>query len=128
MSTHRVQVLVLIYLITITTIITILHHHTSQVMTLMYRFRSKLGEWIWLRTQAFAFLNPYTDEIEYIVSASKQSILICVMENNFFFRVVLKDVSLQLFTNLSLQVCTNSPAKSNSLSGGAEGVGKADFC
>ena len=37
-------------------------------MTLMYRFRSKLGEWIWLRTQAFAFLNPYTDEIEYIVS------------------------------------------------------------
>jgi len=60
----------------------------GQVMTLMYRFRSKLGEWIWLRTQAFAFLNPYTDEIEYIV-------------------------------------CTNSPAKSNSLSGGAEGVGGA---
>ena len=85
--------LVLIYLITITTIIiniiTILHHHTSQVMTLMYRFRSKLGEWIWLRTQAFAFLNPYTDEIEYIVSASKQSILsICVMEKIFFSHVV----------------------------------------
>ena len=81
--------LVLIYLITITTIIiniiTIFHHHTSQVMTLMYRFRSKLGEWIWLRTQAFAFLNPYTDEIEYIVSASKQSILICVMEKNPLF-------------------------------------------
>ena len=51
--------------------ITIDHHHDhydDQVMTLMYRFRSKLGEWIWLRTQAFAFLNPYTDEIEYIVS------------------------------------------------------------
>ena len=44
------------------------NHNNFQVMTLMYRFRSKLGEWIWLRTQAFAFLNPYTDEIEYIVS------------------------------------------------------------
>ena len=98
-------------------------------MTLMYRFRSKLGEWIWLRTQAFAFLNPYTDEIEYIVSASKQSILICVMEK-FFFRMLFwklqKEISWQLFTNLPLQVCTNSPAKSNSLSGGAEGVGEAN--
>ena len=46
----------------------------------------------------------------------------------FFFRVVLKDVSAQLCINRSLQVCTNSPAKSNSLSGGAEGVGKANSC
>jgi len=52
----------------------------GQVMTLMYRFRAKNNSWIWLRTSAFAFLNPYTDEIEYIV-------------------------------------CTNSLAKSNSISG-----------
>ena len=39
----------------------------GQVMTLMYRFRAKNNSWIWLRTSAFAFLNPYTDEIEYIV-------------------------------------------------------------
>jgi len=39
----------------------------GQVMTLMYRFRAKNGELIWLRTSAFAFLNPYTDDIEYIV-------------------------------------------------------------
>jgi len=32
-----------------------------------YRFRAKNNSWIWLRTEAFAFLNPYTDEIEYIV-------------------------------------------------------------
>ena len=96
-------------------------------MTLMYRFRSKLGEWIWLRTQAFAFLNPYTDEIEYIVSASKQPILICVMEKNPLFMLLWKlQKEIQMFTNLPLQVCTNSPAKSNSLSGGAEGVGKAN--
>jgi len=54
----------------------------GQVITFMYRFRAKNGEWVWLRTSSFAFLNPYTDEIEYVV-------------------------------------CTNSPAKSAGLSGGA---------
>ncbi|XP_043214353.1 aryl hydrocarbon receptor nuclear translocator homolog isoform X6 [Amphibalanus amphitrite] len=39
----------------------------GQVMSIMYRFRSKSREWVWLRTSAFAFLNPYTDDIEYIV-------------------------------------------------------------
>lgn len=39
----------------------------GQVMSVMYRFRAKSREWIWLRTSAFAFLNPYTDEVEYIV-------------------------------------------------------------
>jgi len=37
------------------------------VMSVMYRFRSKSRDWVWLRTSAFAFLNPYTDEVEYIV-------------------------------------------------------------
>ncbi len=39
----------------------------GQSMNFMYRFRHKTGEWVWLRTSAFAFLNPYTDEIEYVV-------------------------------------------------------------
>jgi aryl hydrocarbon receptor nuclear translocator len=39
----------------------------GQVITFMYRFRAKNSEWVWLRTSSFAFLNPYTDEIEYIV-------------------------------------------------------------
>lgn len=39
----------------------------GQVMNFMYRFRAKNNEWIWLRTNSFAFLNPYTDDIEYIV-------------------------------------------------------------
>lgn len=39
----------------------------GQVMSVMYRFRVKSGEWMWLRTSAFAFLNPYTDDVEYIV-------------------------------------------------------------
>lgn len=36
-------------------------------MSVMYRFKAKSREWVWLRTSAFAFLNPYTDDIEYIV-------------------------------------------------------------
>jgi len=39
----------------------------GQVMNFMYRFRAKSGDWIWLRTTAFAFLNPYTDDMEYVV-------------------------------------------------------------
>lgn len=39
----------------------------GQVLSVMYRFRAKNREWVWLRTSAFAFLNPYTDEVEYIV-------------------------------------------------------------
>lgn len=39
----------------------------GQMMSVMYRFRGKNHDWIWLRTNAFAFLNPYTDDIEYIV-------------------------------------------------------------
>lgn len=33
----------------------------------MYRFRAKNREWVWLLTSAFAFLNPYIDDVEYIV-------------------------------------------------------------
>lgn len=39
----------------------------GQVFSLMYRFRSKNGQYVWLRTQAYAFLNPYSEEVEYIV-------------------------------------------------------------
>ena len=39
----------------------------GQVMNSSYRFRAKNSEWVWLKTNAFAFINPYTDDIEYIV-------------------------------------------------------------
>lgn len=39
----------------------------GQVMSVMYRFRAKNCDWVWLRTSSFAFHNPYTDEVEYIV-------------------------------------------------------------
>jgi hypothetical protein len=39
----------------------------GQVVTIVYRFRAKNREWIYLRTSSFSFQNPYTDDIEYIV-------------------------------------------------------------
>ncbi|CAG2164382.1 unnamed protein product [Oppiella nova] len=39
----------------------------GQVMSVMYRFRAKNCDWVWLRTSSFAFLNPYTNDVEYIV-------------------------------------------------------------
>lgn len=45
----------------------------GQMFSVMYRFRAKNREWIWLRTQAYAFLNPYTDEVEYIVCTNSSA-------------------------------------------------------
>ncbi|CAK8694436.1 unnamed protein product [Clavelina lepadiformis] len=39
----------------------------GQVLTMMYRFRSQSGEYIWLRTSSFAFQNPYNNEVEYVI-------------------------------------------------------------
>ena len=65
-------------------------------MTLMYRFRSKLGEWVWLRTSAFAFLNPYTDDIEYIVSNQQLDLK--------YLQIIQKPC---IYLSMYLQVCTN---------------------
>lgn len=45
----------------------------GQAMSVMYRFRSKRGEWIWIRTSAFSFQNPYTEETEYIVCTNSSA-------------------------------------------------------
>ncbi|XP_011642939.1 aryl hydrocarbon receptor nuclear translocator homolog isoform X4 [Pogonomyrmex barbatus] len=39
----------------------------GQIVSVMYRFRAKNRDWVWLRTSAFAFLNPFNDDVEYIV-------------------------------------------------------------
>ncbi|XP_066591882.1 aryl hydrocarbon receptor nuclear translocator homolog isoform X2 [Prorops nasuta] len=39
----------------------------GQVVPAMYRFRAKNRDWVWLKMTAFAFLNPFNNEIEYIV-------------------------------------------------------------
>ncbi|KAL7287711.1 hypothetical protein TKK_0018100 [Trichogramma kaykai] len=39
----------------------------GQVLSVMYRFKAKNREWVWLRTSAYAFLNPFNDEVEYII-------------------------------------------------------------
>ncbi|XP_046889635.1 aryl hydrocarbon receptor nuclear translocator isoform X2 [Hypomesus transpacificus] len=39
----------------------------GQVLSVMFRFRSKSQEWIWMRTSSFTFQNPFSEEIEYII-------------------------------------------------------------
>lgn len=39
----------------------------GQVLSVMYRFRTKNREWLLIRTSSFTFQNPYSDEIEYII-------------------------------------------------------------
>ncbi|XP_053897708.1 aryl hydrocarbon receptor nuclear translocator 2 isoform X3 [Malaclemys terrapin pileata] len=39
----------------------------GQVLSVMYRFRTKNREWMLIRTSSFTFQNPYSDEIEYII-------------------------------------------------------------
>ncbi|XP_031432508.1 aryl hydrocarbon receptor nuclear translocator isoform X2 [Clupea harengus] len=39
----------------------------GQVMSVMFRFRSKTHEWVWMRTSSFTFQNPFSEEIEYII-------------------------------------------------------------
>uniref|UniRef100_A0A8C7Z6B0 Aryl hydrocarbon receptor nuclear translocator n=1 Tax=Oryzias sinensis TaxID=183150 RepID=A0A8C7Z6B0_9TELE len=41
----------------------------GQVLSVMFRFRSKSREWIWMRTSSFTFQNPFSEEIEYIIYA-----------------------------------------------------------
>ncbi|KAI2655816.1 Aryl hydrocarbon receptor nuclear translocator [Labeo rohita] len=39
----------------------------GQVLSVMFRFRSKSHEWLWMRTSSFTFQNPFSEEIEYII-------------------------------------------------------------
>ncbi|KAJ8383766.1 hypothetical protein AAFF_G00214530 [Aldrovandia affinis] len=39
----------------------------GQVLSVMFRFRSKSQEWVWMRTSSFTFQNPFSEEIEYII-------------------------------------------------------------
>lgn len=45
----------------------------GQVMSVMYRFRAKNCDWVWFRTSSFAFHNPYTDDVEYIVCTNSST-------------------------------------------------------
>uniref|UniRef100_A0A8C4S4D2 Aryl hydrocarbon receptor nuclear translocator n=1 Tax=Erpetoichthys calabaricus TaxID=27687 RepID=A0A8C4S4D2_ERPCA len=39
----------------------------GQVLSVMFRFRTKNQDWIWIRTSSFTFQNPFSEEIEYII-------------------------------------------------------------
>lgn len=42
-------------------------------LSVTYRFRSKNCDWVRLRTSSFAFLNPYTNDVEYVVCTNSLS-------------------------------------------------------
>ncbi len=52
----------------------------GQVLSVMFRFRSKSREWIWMRTSSFTFQNPFSEEIEYIIctNANVKLVLKCI--------------------------------------------------
>lgn len=64
----------------------------GRVMSMMYRFRAKNRDWVWLRTSAFAFLNPFNDDVEYIVCTNTHAKYesLCPMLNSLFhlFRIM----------------------------------------
>lgn len=39
----------------------------GQVISVSYRFRTKDNDWAQLKTQSYAFLNPWSNEVEYII-------------------------------------------------------------
>lgn len=39
----------------------------GQVVSVLYRFIRKDNDWAQLKTQSYAFLNPYTNDVEYII-------------------------------------------------------------
>ncbi|KAK3731444.1 hypothetical protein QZH41_013625 [Actinostola sp. cb2023] len=80
----------------------------GQTLSVRYRFRSKSGEWIWIRTSCFSFQNPYTDEAEYIVCTN-------TVVNNF-----------QMETTLP-QIMTSSGMSSRGSSGPYSSNSSTDF-
>ncbi|CAK9297228.1 unnamed protein product [Gordionus sp. m RMFG-2023] len=40
----------------------------GQMMSVMYRFRHKSGKWICLQSNLYAFLNPYSEALEFIIA------------------------------------------------------------
>lgn len=35
--------------------------------TVQYRFLSKSQKWVWLAMKAFSFINPFSQQVEYVV-------------------------------------------------------------
>lgn len=50
----------------------------GQVVSIMYRFRTKDNDWVQMKSQSYAFLNPYTNDVEYIVCTNTLANRRCV--------------------------------------------------
>ncbi|EMP29178.1 Aryl hydrocarbon receptor nuclear translocator 2, partial [Chelonia mydas] len=61
----------------------------GQVLSVMYRFRTKNREWMLIRTSSFTFQNPYSDEIEYIICTNTNVKYVLFMDFLIIFFVTL---------------------------------------
>ncbi|KAI1235167.1 hypothetical protein IHE44_0002802 [Lamprotornis superbus] len=64
----------------------------GQVLSVMYRFRTKNREWMLIRTSSFTFQNPYSDEIEYIICTNTN--VNCPEELYVMVQLVISNFSL----------------------------------
>jgi aryl hydrocarbon receptor nuclear translocator len=98
----------------------------GQVLSVMYRFRAKNREWVWLRTAAFAFLNPYTDDVEYIVCTNTSAKWANLNWSLFLFFVKLINFSISgLIQPSSLFISPHNSRALQTPETGADGVAAA---
>lgn len=43
----------------------------EKIETSCYKFKTKHGSYTWLQSQWFSFINPWTKEVEFIVSLNR---------------------------------------------------------
>ncbi|XP_040607395.1 aryl hydrocarbon receptor nuclear translocator isoform X1 [Mesocricetus auratus] len=77
----------------------------GQVLSVMFRFRSKNREWLWMRTSSFTFQNPYSDEIEYII-CTNTNVKNASQEPRPTLSNTIQRSQLGPTTNLSLEMST----------------------
>ncbi|XP_058138920.1 basic helix-loop-helix ARNT-like protein 2 isoform X3 [Dasypus novemcinctus] len=90
----------------------------EKIFTDSYKFRAKDGSFVTLKSQWFSFTNPWTKELEYIVSVNT-----LVLGNNATGNASLLPCSSQSSEESSRQSCLSVPGVSMGTVLGAGGIG-----
>ncbi|XP_012903254.1 aryl hydrocarbon receptor nuclear translocator-like protein 2 isoform X3 [Mustela putorius furo] len=90
----------------------------EKIFTDLYKFRKKDGSFVTLKSQWFSFTNPWTKELEYIVSVNT-----LVLGHNEMKEVSLLPCSSQSSEESSKQSCISVPGMSTGIVLGAGSLG-----
>ncbi|XP_047599249.1 basic helix-loop-helix ARNT-like protein 2 isoform X5 [Lutra lutra] len=90
----------------------------EKIFTDLYKFRKKDGSFVTLKSQWFSFTNPWTKELEYIVSVNT-----LVLGHNEMKEVSLLPCSCQSSEESSKQSCISVPGMSTGIVFGAGSIG-----